>query len=47
MSRAGVRYASAAAAAAALTAIVGWVVDQLRRDARTADPESTAEGAGR
>jgi hypothetical protein len=32
MSQRGARYLSGAAAGAALTAIVIWVVDQLRRD---------------
>jgi hypothetical protein len=32
MSQRGARYLSGAAAGAALTAIVVWVVDQLRRD---------------
>jgi hypothetical protein len=47
MTRAGVRYLSGAAAGACLTAIVVWVVDQLRRSASSSDDEPTGARAAR
>ncbi len=41
MSRGSARYALGAAAGAGLTAIVLWVVDQLRRDSSVSDKDLT------
>ena len=43
----GTRYLSGAVAGAALTAIVVWVVDQLRRDAGAAERDRAGPAGNR
>ena len=45
MNERGTRYLSGAVAGAALTAVVVWVVDQLRRDADAAERDRARRAA--
>jgi hypothetical protein len=47
MSQRGARYLSGAAAGAALTAIVVWVVDQLRRDSSASERDRASRAENR